>query len=92
MATTALPPINTSTVALPSPLLSPPRSPVSPLAQFFAEMLQWIWFAPATEGTPEEMGGLARRVEPTARFLKFCDEVLTTSACLLLPLPPLQVR
>ncbi|BGP18467.1 hypothetical protein JCM10213_003199 [Rhodosporidiobolus nylandii] len=77
----AVPPIQVS-MATPSPP-SPPLPPISSLAQFAAEMFVWLWFAPSTEGGAGEAGeasGIGKlQVKPTERFLRFCNEVLTTT-------------
>lgn len=66
-------------------------SPVSPLALFAAEMVSWLWFAPSasksgakeTSRTTSEVARL--QIQPTERFVRFCQEVLSTSEPLHLP-------
>ncbi|GAA5955046.1 hypothetical protein JCM8115_005606 [Rhodotorula mucilaginosa] len=60
-------------------------SPVSPLALFAAEMVSWLWFAPSasksgakeTSRTTSEVARL--QIQPTERFVRFCQEVLSTT-------------
>ncbi|GAA6003427.1 uncharacterized protein JCM10292_001582 [Rhodotorula paludigena] len=90
-AAAAQPPLPVST-APPSPA-SPPLASVSSLAQFAAEMVAWLWFAPpepdAANSEPAGTAGPGRRgespaisklqVRPSDRFLRFCQEVLSTT-------------
>ncbi|BGP42043.1 hypothetical protein JCM10449v2_006045 [Rhodotorula kratochvilovae] len=87
----AVPPIAVS-AAPPSPP-SPPLSSVSALALFAAEMVAWLWFAPsgtsahgagagATAGAaaPVDSSGVTKlQVRPSDRFVRFCQEVLSTT-------------
>lgn len=87
VALAPLAPLDTSN-APPSPTLQPiAKAPsVSPLALFAAEMMSWLWFAPGRtkSGTDREGGDevpeVAKlQVQPTERFVRFCQEVLSTS-------------
>ncbi|GAA5986248.1 hypothetical protein JCM10908_006473 [Rhodotorula pacifica] len=69
--------------AAPVPVTKEP--PISPLALFAAEMVSWLWFAPSasksgakeTSRTSSEVAKL--QIQPTQRFLRFCQEVLSTT-------------
>ncbi|GAA5882863.1 hypothetical protein JCM3774_006318 [Rhodotorula dairenensis] len=62
-----------------------PPSPVSPLALFAAEMVSWLWFAPSASKsgageTSRTSGEVARlQIQPTERFVRFCQEILSTT-------------
>ncbi|GAA6048856.1 hypothetical protein JCM3770_003654 [Rhodotorula araucariae] len=88
----AVPPIAVS-AAPPSPP-SPPLSSVSALALFAAEMVAWLWFAPsgtstsgagasaaaAGGGAAVDLNGVTKlQVRPSDRFVRFCQEVLSTT-------------